>query len=54
MGFAYQAFAGNGIHTTVLGALPTLFPPRLTWLSAILSFVGGGPAVFNAMVFTMT
>ncbi|TDZ21047.1 Efflux pump ustT [Colletotrichum orbiculare MAFF 240422] len=34
-------------------ALPDLFPHRLTWLSAIFTIIGGGPAVFNAMVFTI-
>lgn len=35
------------------GALPDLLHHRLTWLSAIFTIIGGGPAVFNAMVFTI-
>ncbi|KAK8022905.1 MFS multidrug transporter [Apiospora marii] len=34
-------------------SLPDAFPPRATWASAIFTFIGGGPAVFNAMVFTI-
>ncbi|KAK7931277.1 adenylate cyclase [Apiospora marii] len=34
-------------------SLPEVFPPRATWASAIFTFIGGGPAVFNAMVFTI-
>ncbi|KAK1564011.1 major facilitator superfamily domain-containing protein [Colletotrichum navitas] len=34
-------------------SLPNVFPPRATWLSAVFTFIGGGPAVFNAMVFTI-
>lgn len=34
-------------------ALPDVIPPRVTWLSAVFTFIGGGSAVFNAMVFTI-
>ncbi|WQF90194.1 Putative major facilitator superfamily, MFS transporter superfamily [Colletotrichum destructivum] len=34
-------------------ALPSVFSTRATWLSAVFTFIGGGPAVFNAMIFTI-
>ncbi|KAB5551178.1 putative MFS transporter [Coniochaeta sp. 2T2.1] len=34
-------------------ALPGVFPPRVTWLSSVFTFIGGGPAVTNAMLFTI-
>lgn len=32
---------------------PTVFPPRLTWLSVVFQLVGGGTLVANAMIFAM-
>ncbi|KAG8161996.1 hypothetical protein KVR01_007761 [Diaporthe batatas] len=43
----------SGSYTLVC-LFPDVLHPRLTWLSAIFTFVGGGAAVINAMVFTMT
>ncbi|KAK3685353.1 hypothetical protein B0T22DRAFT_517436 [Podospora appendiculata] len=37
----------------MIGSLPAIFHPRVTWLSAIFTFIGGGPAVFHAMIFTI-
>ncbi|KAK1961570.1 MFS general substrate transporter [Colletotrichum sublineola] len=34
-------------------ALPTVFPIRTIWASALLTFVGGGPAVFTAMIYAI-
>jgi len=35
------------------GSFPAIFPPRLTWFSAIFTFIGGGQTVCNAMIFTI-
>lgn len=43
----------SSITNTEPGSFPSIFPPRLTWLSAIFTFIGGGQTVCNAMIFTI-
>lgn len=51
--YQYGVVTRRITDTARLGSLPEVFPPRATWASAIFTFIGGGPAVFNAMVFTI-
>jgi MFS family permease len=36
-----------------LGSLPSVFSPRMIWLSSAFGFIGGGAPVFNAITFAI-
>jgi len=50
---ALLGFLGSMLWIQLVCWKATIFPVRLTWLSSLAQFVGGGGEIFYSMIFTM-
>ena len=53
LGLALTGIALTESFGALVCAMPDVFPPRAIWLSSLFQFVGGGEAIFSAMVYTI-